>query len=86
MHAGGELFPFDLGRYTIDAGIDLDYLELAETIKMRMGCYPNALLAADVPTKKKASICPSQQHCCMTAKALHWFERASLTSSRLGCD
>lgn len=43
LHADGVLFPFDLKRYTIDASVDLNYLELAETIKLRMGCLPHGL-------------------------------------------
>ena len=36
--AGGELFPFDLKHHMIDAPIDLDFLEMAESVKMRTRC------------------------------------------------
>ena len=54
LAADGELFPFDLKRHEIDAPIDSDYLEMAESVKMRTGC----LAQNDITTNLKKVICP----------------------------
>ncbi len=56
INADGELFPFDLKRHEIDAPIDSDYLEMAESVKLRTGC----LTQDDTTTHMEAAerVCP----------------------------
>ena len=79
INADGELFPFDLKMHEIDAPIDSDYLEMAESVKLRTGC----LTQDDTTTHMEAAerVCPTVN----STKAFYYIGKAVYACCHLRC-